>query len=135
MADGPPRRQWVTEEAVLGELERLADLSMSTAREYHVATEERATKEAEHKRLRARRMLKAMSPGADGKRASAALAEVTAEADDEVATALHERLVADALADSLRQTLMSIRTNQEALRTAAASARDGVVGPGMSGRR
>lgn len=132
----PRVRRWVSEEAVLGELEALADMSMATVADYARASEQRAHAEAEHKRLRARAILQHQAAGrAESTRVSVAQAETMAEADDDVSAAYLQRLVTDASADSLKQALLSIRTNQEALRTAAASARDGVVGPGMSGRR
>lgn len=132
----PRVRRWVSEEAVLGELEALADMSMATAADYAHASERRARAEAEHKRLRARTILSVQATATgQGKRVSVAQAETESEADDAVSNAYLQRLLTDAEADSLKQALLSIRTNQEALRTAAASARDGVVGPGMSGRR
>lgn len=127
---GQARRRWVNEQTVLEELERLSDLSMDQAREYGEAAQRSAAAEADHKRLRARRILRAQ---AEGTKAISA-AEVVAEADDEVATAYLERLTSAARTDSIRETLRSIRENQNALRTAAASARDGVVGPGWQGR-
>jgi hypothetical protein len=129
---GEPRRRWVSEQTVLEELERLSDLSMATVADYSLHAREAAEAEADHKRLRAKRILLAKS---NGETKAQAAAEVIAEADDEVAAAYHRRLVSAAMADVDRESLRSIRTNQEALRTAAASARDGVVGPGMSGRR
>lgn len=123
------RRRWVSEQVVLAELERLSDLSMATVAEYAVQAQDAAKAEADHKRLRARRILRAR---AEGERSTAA-AEVVAEADDEVSAAYLLRLTTTAAADTSREALRSIRTNQEALRTAAASTRDGVVGPGYNG--
>lgn len=130
MTFGGARRRWVNEQTVLEELERLSDLSMERVREYADAAERSAVAEADHKRLRARRILSAR---ASGEGSSIAAAEVVAEADDEVATAYMERLVSAARTDAVREGLRSIRENQNALRTAAASARDGVTGPGFSG--
>lgn len=127
---GQARRRWVNEQTVLEELERLSDLSMEQAREYADRAQASATAEADHKRLRARRILRAQAE--DGVKAISA-AEVVAEADDEVATAYLLRLTSAAATDSTREMLRTIRENQNALRTAAASARDGVVGPGFQG--
>lgn len=112
-------RRWSSEAQVLEEMERLADMSMDLAAEYKGQAVESAEAEAMHKSLRARRILAAKAGGVT----SVALAEVTAEAADDVADALQDRLVKAALADSTRETLRSVRTNQDALRTAAASHR------------
>lgn len=129
MTFGAARRRWVNEETVLAELERLSDLSMEQVAEYAAAARESATAEAEHKRLRARRILEAQ---ANGTKAISA-AEVVAEADDDVSSAYLRRLTSAAHTDAVREALRSIRENQNALRTAAASARDGVTGPGFGG--
>lgn len=129
MTFGTARRRWVNERTVLEELERLSDMSMERVREYADAAQASAVAEADHKRLRARRILLAR---AEGERSTAA-AEVVAEADDEVSSAYLLRLTAAAHTDAVREALRSIRENQNALRTAAASARDGVAGPGFSG--
>lgn len=131
---GEARRRWVSEEQVLTELEQAADLSMATVAEFAVFAQDAAKAEAHYKSLRAKRVLhnRAMS---ESSRPSIAEAETRADAEDDVAAALLARLIADAHLEACREALRSIRTNQEALRTAAASARDGVVGPGMSGRR
>lgn len=133
---GEARRRWVDEQTVLGELERLSDLSMATVADYATHSQESARAEADHKRLRAKAVLRfqARSRG-EGTRVSVAQAEVEADADDEVSSAYLLRLTSAAAADTDREALRSIRQNQDSLRTAAASARDGVVGPGMSGRR
>ena len=128
--DTAPRRRWINEQTVLAELERLSDLSMERAREFGEQAVAAASAEANHKRLRARRILLAK---AEGERSTAG-AEVVAEADETVANAYHDRLVTAAVADATRESMRSIRENQNALRTAAASARDGVVGPGWQGR-
>lgn len=128
---GEARRRWTSEERVLSELEELSDLSMRTAAEYAVHARHAAEAEADHKRLRAKRILNARAAGEK----SIAAAEVVAEADDEVSTAYLRRLTTAAVADADRETMRTFRSSLEALRTAAASARDGVVGPGMSGRR
>lgn len=122
-------RRWVSEDAVLDEMERLNDESMSLVSDYAITAPERAAAEAKHKTARAKRILLARHRGAK----SMAEAEVIADADDDVADLLAERLNQDAVVDSLREALRSIRTNQDALRTAAASARDGVTGPGWKG--
>lgn len=130
MTFGEPRRRWVNEQTVLEELERLSDLSMERAGEYGEQATAAASAEANHKRLRAKRILLARSEG----ERSISGAEVVAEADDTVADAYHDRLVTAAIADATKESLRSIRENQNALRTAAASARDSVVGPGWQGR-
>lgn len=128
------RRRWVSEEQVLSELEHMADLSMATVAEFAVFAQDAAKAEAGYKSLRAKAVLSAKARSTSS-RPSIAEAETIADAQDDVAAALLGRLVADAHLEACREALRSIRTNQEALRTAAASARDGVVGPGMSGRR
>ena len=132
---GAPARRWLNEQAVLAEMERLSDASMERVAEYGQRAEAAAHKEADYKRLRARAILKAQADTrSSGGRASVAQAETVADADDEVSTAYLERLVTAAQADATKEALRSLRTNLEALRTAAASARDGVTGPGWSGR-
>lgn len=121
------RRRWTTEELVLEELERLNDLSMTKVREYERAAQEAAEAEATHKAMRAKRVLLAKANGIR----SISEAEYTAEADDDVADAYLRRLTTAALADTIREALRSIRTNQESLRTAAASNRSMFTGPGM----
>lgn len=132
MTFGTARRRWLNEQTVLEELERLSDMSMERVREYADAAQASAVAEADHKRLRARRILSAR---ASGEGSSIAAAEVVAEADDEVSSAYLLRLTAAAHTDAVREALRSIRENQNALRTAAASARDGVTGPGFGGSR
>lgn len=129
-------RRWASEEAVLGELERLNDLSMDKVREFQGLAVEAAEAEATHKAMRAKRVLKAQADAKTntGKSMSVAQAEVVAEADDDVAAAYFQRLSSGALAEACRESMRSIRSNQEALRTAAASARDSVTGPGYTGR-
>ncbi len=108
-------------------MERLNDLSMSKAAEYQHAAQEAAMAEATHKSLRAKRALRAKASGVR----SIAEAELTAEADDEVGEAYMMRLAAAAQADAIRESLRSIRTNQDGLRTAAASHRSPISGPGF----
>lgn len=118
-------RRWVTEEQVLEELERLNDMSLAAVREYEDAAQAAANAEADHKRLRAVTVLKAKAQhGIRG----IGEAEYHAEANDEVASAYQLRLTTAATADAIRERLRSIRTNQEALRTAAASNRSPVTG-------
>lgn len=124
-------RRWASEEAVLAELERLGDESLERAREYQALAQAAAEAEATHKALRAKRVLLAKANGVK----SISHAEYIAEADSDVAEAYLLRLTTLAAKEACQEALRSIRTNQEALRTAAASARDGVVGPGFSGRR
>lgn len=113
-------------------MERLSDLSMDTVADYAADARAAAVAEAEHKRLRARAVLTAQADGrSQNQRVSVAQAETQAEANDVVSEAYMERLVTAAKADADREALRSIRTNLEVLRTAAASARDGVAGPGM----
>lgn len=128
------RRRWVSEQQVLTELERLSDLSMATVAEYAVLAQDAAKAEAEHKRLRARKVLLAKAESASS-RPSVAEAELIADGDDTIAAAYLLRLTTAAAVDSTREAMRSIRENQNALRTAAASARDGVVGPGWQGNR
>lgn len=119
--------RWTTEQEVLAELERLNDLSETTSQAYHNLATEAAEREATHKALRAQRALLAKASGA---RVSVQVAEWTAEADPEVAEAYMLRLTSAAVADSCREALRSIRTNQEALRTAIASLRTPFAAPG-----
>lgn len=121
--------RWTNEGAVLAELERLNDESMNQAQAYHNLATDAAEKEAAHKALRAKRFLLAQ---ASGPRVSVAAAERIAEADSDVAQAHVERLVAAAVADACRESLRSIRENQNALRTAVASLRTPYAGPGMA---
>lgn len=82
-----------------------------------------AEAEADHKRARAKRFLKAMhGPNPEAK--SAAMAENIAEADDEVADLLSRRLIAAAIADSTRQKLMSLREEIATARSEAVTARE-----------
>lgn len=116
------RRRWSTEQQVLLEMERLNDESMETVQAYTAAAQESAMAEVTHKSMRAKTILRHK---ASGPRVSMAEAEVYAEADDDVAAAYLQRLAAAAHADALREKLRSIRTNSDALRTAAASFRNG----------
>ena len=119
-------RRWVSEETVLLEMERLNDLSLSKVQEYDQAAVKAAEAEALHKALRAKRALLAKANGVR----SISEAELTAEADDDVADAYLQRLVTAAQADAIKEALRSIRTNQDGLRTAAASHRAPINGPG-----
>lgn len=119
-------RRWTSEAQVLEEMERLNDLSMDRARDYAGLAVEAAEAEAAHKTLRAKRILQAQANGVK----SISGAEATADADDAVGQALLERLVSSAQADACREALRSIRTNQDGLRTAAASHRTPFSGPG-----
>lgn len=119
-------RRWTTEGQVLSEMERLNDLSLEKVQEYSAAAERAAEAEAAHKALRAKRVLLAKANGVR----SIAEAEYTAEADPDVAQAYLERLTTGAVADAIREALRSIRTNQDGLRTAAASHRSPIQGPG-----
>jgi hypothetical protein len=119
----------VSEDAVLAEMEHLNNMSMDLVGDFTMAAPERAAAEAAHKLARAKRILRARHNGVK----SMAEAEVIAEADDDVSALYAERLNKDALVESIREALRSIRVNQDALRTAAASARDGVTGPGWKG--
>lgn len=130
------QRRWVNEHQVLAELERLSDKAMDDVAAYADAAQAAAVAEADHKRLRARAVLLAQAlPSPTGGKMSVAGAEYTADADDEVATAYLLRLTTAAQQDSIRESLRTIRENQNALRTAAASAREGVAGPGYGGMR
>lgn len=119
-------RRWVSEETVLLEMERLNDLSLQKVAEYAHAAVKAAEAEAAHKALRAKRVLLAKANGIR----SIAEAEYTAEADDDVADAYLQRLTSSAVAETIREGLRSIRTNQDGLRTAAASHRAPINGPG-----
>ena len=112
-------RRFSTEAEVLGELERLHFLALEKVQDYEREAVFAAEAEATHKALRARRVLLAKANGVR----SIAEAEYTAEADDDVAQAYLQRLTGAAIADATREGLRSIRTNQEALRTMAASHR------------
>lgn len=122
-------RKWVSEDAVLAEMERLNNMSMDLVSDFTIAAPERAAAEAAHKLARAKRTLLARHNGVK----SMAEAEMISEADDDVSVLYAERLNKDALVESIREALRSVRVNQDALRTAAASARDGVTGPGWRG--
>jgi len=120
-------RRWSSEAAVLEEMERLNDLSLQKVQEYQSTALRAAEAEAAHKALRAKRVLMAKAQGVK----SIAEAEYTAEADETVAQAYLERLTTTAMAEAVRESLRSIRTNQDGLRTAAASHRSPVSGPGF----
>lgn len=113
------RRRFSNEREVLEELERLHFLSLEKVQEYETMAVAAAENEATHKAMRAKRVLLAKANGVR----SIAEAEYTAEADDDVAQAYLQRLTLGAQADAAREALRSIRTNQEALRTMAASHR------------
>lgn len=129
--DGVVTPRWTDEHTILRELESLNDVSMAEARRYYELAREAAETEARHKTIRAKAFLRAKAAGA--RSADAATAE--AEADPSVANAYLERLVAAALADACRESLRTIRNNQDGLRTAVASHRDAIAGPGWSGKR
>jgi hypothetical protein len=112
-------RRFSTEAEVLGELERLHFLSLEKVQEYETMAVTAAEAEATHKAMRAKRTLMAKANGVR----SISEAELTAEADPDVSQAYLQRLTSAALADSCREAMRSIRTNQEALRTMAASHR------------
>jgi hypothetical protein len=118
--------RWTNEAQVLHEMERLNDLSMEKVQEYNRLAVLAAETEATHKAMRAKRALLARAAGVK----SIAEAEMTAEADDDVAQAYLQRLASAAEADACREALRSIRTNQDGLRTAAASHRQPYSGPG-----
>jgi hypothetical protein len=73
---------------------------------YHEQAIEAAKSEAEHKRVRAKRFLKARH---DGDAKSIAEADAIAEADDVVADLYSKRLIAAAIADSTKQKILSLR--------------------------
>lgn len=122
-------RRWVSEDAVLAEMERLNAMSEGLVQAFTIAAPARAAAEAAHKTARAQRILLARHNGVR----TMAEADAISEADPEVATLYADRLNQDAVVESLREALRSLRTNQDALRTLAASARDGVTGPGWRG--
>lgn len=133
---GEAPQRWTSEAQVLHELETLNDLSMSLTHQYRKEAREAAEAEAAHKALRAKRILLAKARvGPSGKHMAMNEAEVVAEADDEIADAYQARLVTAALADATKESMRSVRTNQDSLRTAAASHRDQIAGPGWSGKR
>lgn len=117
-------RRFSTEGEVLGELERLHFLSLEKVQDYESRAVAAAEAEATHKAMRAKRVLLAKANGVR----SIAEAEYTAEADDDVAQAYLQRLAFAAEADAIREAMRSIRTNQEALRTMAASHRPDRMG-------
>jgi hypothetical protein len=125
----PRARRWVSEGAVLAEMERLNDVSESLVQDFARMAPQAAEAEAVHKAMRAKRVLTAKANGVK----SIAEAEYIAEADDDVAAAYLDRLTRAAELEATREALRSLRTNQDALRTAAASARDSITGPGWRG--
>jgi hypothetical protein len=117
-------------------MERLNDESQALVQDFANLAPRAAEAEATHKAMRAKRVLRAKAPldaGGEGVR-SIGEAEYHAEADPAVAAAYLERLILAANLEATREALRSIRVNQDALRTAAASARDQISGPGWSGR-
>lgn len=133
MAEGEAPRRWVSEAAVLDELERLNDTSMDLVRQYREHARAAAEAEASHKSARARRILLAKASRTEGRAMPISEAEVTAEADPEVSSLYMTRLTSAAMADATKEALRTIRTNQDGLRTAAASHRDMISGPGWKG--
>lgn len=125
------RRRWVSEQAILTEMERLNDEAVEMVQKFAALAPEAGAAEATHKAMRAKRVLTARANGVK----SISEAEYIAEADDDVAAAYLERLTLAARVEALREALRTIRTNQDNLRTAAASARDQISGPGWSGKR
>jgi hypothetical protein len=117
-------RRFSSEQEVLDELERLHFMSLERVQAYEALAVQAAENEAAHKSLRAQRVLLAKANGVR----SIAEAEYTAEADPDVADAFTQRLVLTAQADATKEALRSIRTNQEALRTMAASHRPTAMG-------
>jgi superfamily II DNA or RNA helicase len=88
---------------------------------YHDQAIEAAKAEAEHKRVRAKRFLRALH---DDEAKSAAMADNVAEADDLVAELYSKRLIAAAIADSTKQKLMSLREEIGMERTRLATERE-----------
>jgi len=129
-------RRWVSEDAVLGEMERLNNESMTLVGEFTLMAPDAAAAEARYKTVRATTVLriKALPDPTTGKRPPISECEYAADADPVVAEAYLARLTTASLLEATREALRSIRVNQDALRTAAASARDGVTGPGWKGR-
>jgi hypothetical protein len=80
-----------------------------------------AQAEADHKRERAKRFLKALH---DKEAKSAVMAENIAEADDVVADLLSRRLIAAAIADATKMKLMSLREEIGMIRTQMATERE-----------
>lgn len=87
-------------------MNRLTDQMATVVALYRQEAVAAAEAEAEHKKQRAKRFLKAMH---DGEAKSAAMAENIAEADDTVADLLSRRLIAAAIATSTKEKLMSLR--------------------------
>jgi predicted chitinase len=73
---------------------------------YHDQAIAAAEAEAEHKKYRAKRFLKALH---DEEAKSAVMAENIAEADDTVADLYSKRLITAAIADSTKQKIMSLK--------------------------
>lgn len=116
-------RRFSTEAEVLQEMERLHFMSLGKVQQYETMAVAAAEAEATHKAMRAKRVLMAKANGVK----SIAEAEYTSEADPDVAQAYLQRLTLMAEAEATRESLRSIRTNQEALRTMAASHRPQVT--------
>lgn len=78
-----------------------------------------AAAEADHKRLRATRILRAKADGTS----AVSLCEAIAEADDAVADAYMRRLTSAAIADASKQRIASLRERIGALRSYLADQR------------
>lgn len=102
-------------------MNRLTDQIATVVALYRTEAVAAAEAEAEHKRARAKRFLKAMH---DGEAKSAAMAENIAEADDEVADLLSRRLIAAAIAASTKEKLMSLREEIATARSEAVTQRE-----------
>lgn len=114
------RRHFTTEAEVMAELERLHFAALEASNRYASQAVAAAEAEAIHKATRAKRVL--LAKAREGVR-SIQEAQYVAEADEEVAQAYMDRLTTAAVADSTREAMRTMRTNQEALRTMAASYR------------
>jgi superfamily II DNA or RNA helicase len=88
---------------------------------YHDQAIEAAKAEAEHKRVRAKRFLRALH---DEEAKSAAMADNVAEADDMVADLYSKRLIAAAIADSTKQKILSLREEIGMARSQMANERE-----------
>lgn len=96
---------------------------------YKHQTRESAEAEAAHKKARAKRMLEARH---SGEAKSVAEAECIAEADDAVADLFSRRLITAALAESTKQSLMSMREATATERTEMAGEREADKAHAMS---
>jgi hypothetical protein len=115
------------------ELNRILSDWDTTLRAYATAGEEAANAEADHKRLRGKAIV---TERHRDPKAAMTLCEAIADADDEVASALNRRLIADATLDAIRGKLKWFQAAADGKRSEISSERANAAlyatsGPGL----